>query len=284
MLIRITQGQCLAMRKRRVGCLDTFFDRVTCLLWPRFKVVFDMHLQSLRHANPKKMGAVELHPHYITRRYAEFAASIISLCGRFAEHGNGTEEMVLNNLALLRQEAVKLLLRMATQHQALKSQIVFLINNYDRVLLVFAERKIVSEETAKFEELLKNERIRFVEEELGVYYSDMIQLVRPLQADDGEEMKTPSVNEEEIHRVVSDFSTNWKSSIEQINANVMRYFSNFKNGTQILQEVLTQLLLYHTRLVDLVQRVYHNAPPFAGEMVSTQEMLNEIKKYCRSFE
>jgi len=56
------------MTRRRINVLDSFFDRTTMLLWPRFKAIFDANLKSVRTANPKKLGNVELHPHYVSRR------------------------------------------------------------------------------------------------------------------------------------------------------------------------------------------------------------------------
>lgn len=56
-------------------------------LWPRFKMVFDMHLaSSLRIANVKTLWEDDVHPHYIMRRYAEFTASLILLN---KEYGDG---------------------------------------------------------------------------------------------------------------------------------------------------------------------------------------------------
>ena len=54
------------------------------------------------------------------------------------------------------------------------------------------------------------------------------------------------VNAQVVERLLRDFDTSWKSDIEQINRNVLSYFSNFHNGMEILKQVLTQLLLYYT--------------------------------------
>lgn len=42
-------------------------------------MVFDMHLSSLRTANPRALWEDDVRPHYVTRRYAEFAASLLHL-------------------------------------------------------------------------------------------------------------------------------------------------------------------------------------------------------------
>ncbi len=69
--------------------------------------------------------------------------------------------------------------------------------------------------------------------------------------------------------------------METINRNVLSYFSNFRNGMEILKQVLTQLLLYYTRFQDVIRKVYKQQPPsFAKDLVPTTTILAEIKKYA----
>ena len=49
-------------------------------------MVFDMHLTSLRTANARTLWEDDVHPHYVMRRYAEFAASLLQLN---VEYGDG---------------------------------------------------------------------------------------------------------------------------------------------------------------------------------------------------
>lgn len=39
-------------------------------VYGRFKAIFDANLKSVRTANAKKLGTVDLHPHYVSRRCA----------------------------------------------------------------------------------------------------------------------------------------------------------------------------------------------------------------------
>ena len=55
------------MQRRRIPVLDSLFDRISMLLWPRFKQVFDSNLKSIKAANAKKLGPVDLSPHYVSR-------------------------------------------------------------------------------------------------------------------------------------------------------------------------------------------------------------------------
>ena len=46
---------------------------------------------------------------------------------------------------------------------------------------------------------------------------------------------------EKIGSIVRSFNTNWKKGMDEINAEVMRTFSNFKQGTSILQVIKQEL-------------------------------------------
>ncbi|KAG5562482.1 hypothetical protein RHGRI_005268 [Rhododendron griersonianum] len=131
--------------------------QVNISLWPRFKMVFDMHLSSLRNANVKALWEDDVHPHYVMRRYAEFTASLIHLN---VEFGHGQIEL---NLERLRMAANDLLVKLAKMFPKPKLQTVFLINNYDMTIAVLKE---AGPEGGKiqlhFEELLKNNTAIFV--------------------------------------------------------------------------------------------------------------------------
>lgn len=285
LMIRITHAQRYVMQKRRIPCLDSYFDRVIMLLWPRFKIVFEANFNSIRHAKLKKLGTVELHPHYIVRRYAEFAASILSLHVQHVEATNA-DEMLLTNLAAMRKAMVELLTRLSNQHKTMKSQIVFLINNYDQILQVFDQRQITSDETIKFEDLLAEQREKFVEEELQTTYGCLIQFVQETEHEmsmASENGQTPTVDVVQVEGIVQEFACNWKNGIETINSSMMTYFSNFKNGMEILKQVLTQLLLYYTRFIEIIKKTWDQPPPFSNEIITTHDILYEIKKYSRSY-
>ncbi|CAM9642682.1 unnamed protein product [Phaeothamnion confervicola] len=297
LMIKLTHAHRLVMQRRRVPVLDSFLDRVSMLLWPRFKIVFDMNVKSVKAASPRRLGAVELHPHYVTRRYAEFTASILALHSGLDSLavGVGGEEMLLNDLATLRTEVVKLVQRLTDQLPTPKQRIVFLINNYDQVLSVFQERRIMSDETARFEELLSRQREVFVEAELQERYGRLIDFVHRTEAAMSQQQQSQqqggvagsapvvALDEGLVQGLVRDFAATWKSGIEAINEDVLSFFSNFRNGMEILKQVLTQLLLYYTRFQELIRKGWRRPPAFTKDIVSTAAILVEIKKYSRTF-
>ena len=77
LMIKINQSLRMVMQRRRIPVLDSLFDRISLLLWPRFKFVLDANFKSIKSANPKKLGTIDLTTHYVSRRYAEIVASIL---------------------------------------------------------------------------------------------------------------------------------------------------------------------------------------------------------------
>jgi hypothetical protein len=86
-----------------------------------------------------------------------------------------------------------------------------------------------------------------------------------------------------VEGLVREFAVNWRTGIQQVNDDVLHYFSSYRNGMEILKQVLTQLLLYYTRFQDLVKRCYARPPAFSRDIVSTATILIEIKRYSRNF-
>ena len=199
LLIHITHLQRRSMNLRRMACLvrtscrclhlapwllviafhwlslrvvvgqDSYFDRVNMMLWPRFKQILELNLQSIRVANLKKLGSVDIGPHYISRRYGEFTASIANL-HRTLQADDMSDDSVLHNLyvrvlsrggvpctevltsvccacvagldfvsAMLRSEMIRLLQKLAEVHSTKKDRMAFMINNVNAIINVLRE-------------------------------------------------------------------------------------------------------------------------------------------------
>ncbi|XP_028059468.1 vacuolar protein sorting-associated protein 52 A isoform X3 [Camellia sinensis] len=299
LMIRIIHHHQLIMSRRRVPCLDSYLDK-TCILvstlaralcyvlrfmevnialWPRFKMVFDMHLSSLRNANVKTLWEDDVHPHYVVRRYAEFTASLIHLN---VEYGDGQLEL---NLERLRMAADDLLVKLAKMFPKPKLQTVFLINNYDMTITVLKE---ACPEGGKiqlhFEELLKNHTAVFVEELLVEHFSDLIKFVKTRAFEDPTSGSERPINStvSEVEPLVKDFASRWKGAIELMHNDVITSFSNFLCGMEILRAALTQLLLYYTRLSDCIKRIVGGST-LNKDLVSISSIMYEIRKYSRTF-
>lgn len=126
-------------------------------LWPRFKVVFDMYLQSLYQCDAKTLWIDGTRPHYIARCYVEFTVSLVELN---AECGDGQLDM---NLERLRSAIDVLLVRLSQTFTSPKLQHLFLLNNYDMAISILKEAGDEAKKLQRcFEEKLEINMMAFV--------------------------------------------------------------------------------------------------------------------------
>merc|ERR1712046_490679 len=90
----------------------------------------------------------------------------------------------------------------------------------------------------------------------------------------GPQSPPPGVDVRQMEHVVRQFSTSWKQAMDRIYHYIMASFTNFSNGMEILKQVLTQLLVYYTRLQKIINRSFPQQPPgFTRELVATTTIL-----------
>ena len=125
----------------------------------------------------------------------------------------------------------------------------------------------------------------FVEEQLNVDYGRLISYVKttePLLMQGASPADVARADLGAMEHLLRSFADTWQQGIEAINRDVMKSFANLKLGMDILKQVLTQLLLYYTRFLDLVKQAYPGGAPFAQHIVSIPTLMKEIKNFSRS--
>ena len=279
LLLELLPKLTASLTEEKLPLLATFFQRAQVLIWSRFKAIMEAHVASLAAAAPK--AAPEIHPHYVARRYAELTASL----RRMRPSGLDAQMNAIHRA--VRTEVERLLQdRLARHHTSRKAQAAFLVNSYELIVSTIHERGARSEESAHFEQLLDSAKAIFVEEELAVDYGAMIAYVKQteplLMASTG----APDISRVDVggmEHLLRSFYDTWKKGIEAINRDVIKSFANFHLGQDILKQVLTQLLLYYTRFLDLVKKAYPNGAPFAKFILSIQTLMSEIRNFSRNF-
>ncbi|TPX48681.1 hypothetical protein SeMB42_g02918 [Synchytrium endobioticum] len=252
--IRINMQNIMIQQKRCVPCLESYMNAANMVLWPRFQAIMDMHLESVKRAIPSKLlPSKDVHPHYVTRRYAEFAASILTL-------NQGYDDILLiNSLQRLRTEVESLLFRMSGEFSDRKSRLVFMINNYDLVVQILLEHAGSSFDQEKdyFQGMLTNKTMELVEEELKPVFGFLMSFV----------------NQGELEKDVNSIPS------EKFDES----FPNFQNGARVLQSVLTRLVLYYQRYMTLYEKRFGNGKKRQVQPVGIQSLMVELKKFRSSF-
>lgn len=90
LMIKVTHQFRRAAQLRTITSLNGFFDQLAQLLWPRLKTVMELHQRSIKQATVLSLGGVDLHAHYVSRRFAEFTCSVLLIL----QKGQKTKEHV----------------------------------------------------------------------------------------------------------------------------------------------------------------------------------------------
>ena len=43
-----------------------YWEQVLALLWPRFELILEMNVQSVRSTDPQRLGGLDTRPHYVS--------------------------------------------------------------------------------------------------------------------------------------------------------------------------------------------------------------------------
>lgn len=103
-----------------------------------------------------------------------------------------------------------------------------------------------------------------------------------ITAEDPTAVSERTISVGEVEPLVKDFASRWKNAIEMMHNDVIRSFSNFLCGMEILRAALTQLLLYYTRLSDCIKKIAGGSA-LNKDLVSISSIMYEIRKYSRTF-
>ncbi|XP_062265564.1 vacuolar protein sorting-associated protein 52 homolog [Platichthys flesus] len=265
--------------KRSIPALDKYWEAVLELLWPRFELILEMNIHSIRNTDPQKLGVLDTRPHYITRRYAEFSSAIVSINQTFPNERTHTL------LGQLQVEVENFVLKMAAEFPSRRDQLIFLINNYDMMLGVLMERAADdSKEVEGFQQLLLARTQEFIEEILSPPFGGMIAFVKEAEGLMEKGQLDRLKNEEaRITQLVRGFSSSWKQSVESMSQDVMRSFTNFKNGTSIIQGALTQLIQYYHGFHKVLNQSTFRSLAVRSELINLHHLMVEVKKHKPNF-
>jgi hypothetical protein len=137
--IRLTQRLAFALQRRRVPPAEAYTNATAMLLWPRFQILMDRHVESLRRAGPPPAGAgaqsqqaasgaSAAAPLPVSQRFASFVHAVLLLSAEAPD-----DEPLANGLARLRAEYEALVGRVAAGIQDKRKRERFLFNNYSLV-------------------------------------------------------------------------------------------------------------------------------------------------------
>uniref|UniRef100_A0A3B3Q9E2 Vacuolar protein sorting-associated protein 52 homolog n=1 Tax=Paramormyrops kingsleyae TaxID=1676925 RepID=A0A3B3Q9E2_9TELE len=235
--------------KRNIPAMDNrYWEAVLELLWPRFEMILEMNIQSIRDTDPQKLGVLDTRPHYVSinTRY------IYSYC-------------------------ICIFFKTYPLHEFLSSP--------DASLCSLNERAADdSKEVEGFQQLLLARTQEFIEEILSPPFGGMIAFVKESEAlmEKGQLDRLKN-DEARITQLIRGFSSTWKQSVEALSQDVMRSFNNFKNGTSIIQGALTQLIQYYHGFHKVLSQPTFRSLAVRSELINLHHLMVEVKKHKPNF-
>uniref|UniRef100_A0A0E0M917 Uncharacterized protein n=1 Tax=Oryza punctata TaxID=4537 RepID=A0A0E0M917_ORYPU len=283
LMICITRKQQLVMLNRRLPCLDAYLDKVLIYLWPRFKTVFDMYLQSLYQCDAKMLWVDGSHPHHIVRCYVEFTASLVQLN---AECGDG---QIYHGYLFISE-----LFRFFYSLDALDILHFYMIEAGDEAnkLQRYFEEKLESNMTSfvfisglvllvGFAGLWMAQMGWFkpapMDELLMEHFKDLIKFVRSRVSEDLI-LYTECPKIADVEPIVKNFAMTWKTSLELMHNEVVTSCSNLLSGMAILRAAMAQLLNDYNRLSECVKTI-PGGSNLNRNLVSITSISYEMRKY-----
>jgi len=301
LMIRINYHHQLIMSRRRLPCLDHYLDRVNLLLWPRFKIAMDGHIASVREASTRAPSNHNASPHPVACRYAELAAAMHVL------NADYQDQQLDLQLDRLEATVVDFVTRTSHNYSPRLNGMIFLINNFNHIITVLKEATPLqpvagpghAESSAadkkgpplgasaaaslqRFEDQMSGCTSTYVEEQLRVYFEKLIDFVKKAEM---RSKSTGTLAEEavaEARPIVVDFARKWKMSIDVLHKETCSHFTSPVCGMEVLKAAMTQLLLYYTRLLDLLTKAGPPGATLAREAVSIPSIMYEIKRLTRT--
>jgi vacuolar protein sorting-associated protein 52 len=277
--IQIIQRYRIIATRRNCIPIISYYENIIEFLWQRFEYVMQQHVHSITLIDTHKLHSLDIRPHYITRRYAEFSTTLLSI------NDSLPSPRLYTTLTQLQIEVQNFILRLASEFSQRKDQLISLINNYDLMLSVILEKfKEDNRESQNIKELLSSRVNDYVEEVLITYFANLICFVKDceiiIEKDNLNQLKS---YESHVSPLVKSFLNDWKKSLDLINQEIMRSFSNFKNGQNILQATLSQLIQYYHRFSKILSHNSFKHLTIRNELISTTHLMIEIKKHKPTF-
>eukprot|EP00760_Papus_ankaliazontas_P029902 PhM_4_TR451/c0_g1_i1/m.31169/K20298/VPS52; vacuolar protein sorting-associated protein 52 len=296
------------MQRRRIPILHGLFDSLLLHLWPRFKIVFDSHVTSMRNVTSVDLLTVSwehMTVHPMTARYAEFTAGLLRflpLCDSAAtvsstnsrpsssvegpananvqHHDPNDESEIAPRLAMLEAnirfvtiEYDHVILLLCGSLGSEEQRDITMLNNYYHVYAVWLQRGVIEGMLNPFAAALDAQMatLRMSVGQAMVEHT-LPRLVRVVR-----ENEKPNPDLEAVEVAVREMHSSWRPALDSLHQRIQTVVVHPPNVVEVLKHACMQLLLYNTRLNAIVGRHWRN-PSFRSCVVSNQRLLQGMRE------
>ena len=143
--VRLNQQAAFELQRRKIPVAESYINAINMLLWPRFQVIMDMQVESLKKVGSQSgrgaMFALSLAggddqstaPHVLTQKFGQLLHGILVLSS-----DAGDDEPVHSSLSRLLSKFDALLVKLSRNGTDAKRRERFLVNNYSLILTIIS--------------------------------------------------------------------------------------------------------------------------------------------------
>jgi hypothetical protein len=141
-----------------------------------------------------------------------------------------------------------------------------------------------SKESDSFKDLLNTRIAEYVECILQPHFGQLVKFIQRTEAHiKNNDEKSLMLEKDSIGSLLRSFNSGWKKSLDSINQEILTSFPNFKNGTNILQQTLTQFVQYYHRFHKIMSHHAYSTLPDRSQLINVHQLMVEVKKYKPNF-
>jgi hypothetical protein len=274
LLLRFSLAHKAEMERRSVRKIDQHLTNVHRALTSRFRQICATNLAAIENADLSRILENEVTAHHansMTRRFAEFAASLSVLTVE------DLASLIPPELHAVAAAVIDLLEKTARGFRTADMGMVFLINNY---FLIFSTLRGINGCVLieLFEQKLSDCTAHFVDLELYSNFKKLVETVRRAftKLETREDPLPIGIGESELKEIAMEFRQNHSDKIKNLAEGQLMKFGDFMNGREILKMVAKRLVLYWAKFDQLCRSVVKNAP-WLSNLMSTQQLVYDIR-------
>lgn len=244
------------METRGMFFMNSYFEKVRIITWPRLQALLDCNLRELDSAN--YLHTTDVGHHTVTSRFAQFITSL--------HKTSPPDEMFQHRLSMFKKSFLNLLNRLSKDIRDEKNRIAFIINNLDYLLEEFHVQQLsLSDEFSHLEADLNNLTDNFVE----MLLKDQFTLLMKYNE------TSTAISSTDVDQIIHDFSNNWKKGLQTSEEIEKNLFPNPESQKDIIRRTHTRILMKYTEFAELVKKSHSH---LAKSLVSIQTIMAELQR------
>jgi vacuolar protein sorting-associated protein 52 len=291
---------------RGLNVLDSFFEQVNMFIWPRFEMLFEQHLNSLRLINMKVYKILErgVGVKVINTRFIDLSISLYKLYSYFDDN-----KMLWSRMVQMRTLFFELMRKSAKEFPSEHERTKYLIDVFDSILSAFYgihsafEKKEFQEDLLNLEKELNGYIDQLVELYLKDYFGNLIDFVRKYAREEikdvgnleldgfdvtgggnqdlvGKKDFAQNVNVKLIEHINNELNESWNKRIDAVKNEAEKTFASSNALKLIIKKFLTNFLAYYNSFFKYVKNYY---PSYLNSIIPLHLIMKEVKASMKKY-